>query len=106
MTCIYLIRHAESIANSLGILQGQTYDTPLSPLGIRQQKALRNRMVNTKFDKILVSPLLRANQTAIGLTGPVDLCPDILETNHGDWEGKSKNEIQQVSNNLAKFTKL
>ncbi|MEK9143344.1 MAG: histidine phosphatase family protein, partial [Patescibacteria group bacterium] len=33
MAKIYLIRHAESIANAQGIYQGQTYDTELSVRG-------------------------------------------------------------------------
>ena len=40
MTKIYLVRHAESLANAQGIYQGQTYDTPLSNLGKKQAAAL------------------------------------------------------------------
>lgn len=99
MTKIYLIRHAESIANTKGIYQGQSYDTDLSPLGKKQAKALGKRLADISFDAIYTSPLNRALQTAKTIeknhSSPVAffLERDLMETNHGNWEGKSKQEI-------------
>ena len=92
MTKIFLIRHAESLANAAGIYQGQTYDTDLSPLGRHQARALSDRFRAQNFDRVISSPLRRAVQTASGL-GRVETDTGLLETNHGAWEGLSKSEI-------------
>ena len=52
MAKIYLIRHGESIANTLSIYQGQTYDTDLSPLGNRQVYALHDYFVGKTVSAI------------------------------------------------------
>lgn len=100
MTRIYLIRHAESIANAKGIYQGQSYDSDLSPLGIKQAEALRQRFSNIPLDAIYSSPLRRTMQTARAIHAHhpnlrIETIRDLMETNHGEWEGKSKQEIEQ-----------
>lgn len=96
---IYLIRHAESIANTKGIYQGQTYDTTLSPLGEKQSEAIGNRLADIRFDAIYASPLTRTRATALSIKkhqkSPVDIRIDthLLETNHGLWEGETKQYI-------------
>lgn len=92
MTRVYLIRHAESVANTQGFYQGQTYNTPLSPLGRKQAQALKKRFVKEKFAAVYASPLKRTIQTAQFL-GEVVLDPNLIETNHGEWEGLHKDEI-------------
>ncbi len=89
---IYLARHGESIANTQGIYQGQTYDTRLSVLGAKQATALAHRFSGAGL-QIIASPLLRARLTALAVGLPM-LEPRIVETNHGAWEGKHKNEIE------------
>lgn len=99
MTKIYLIRHAESVANTQGIYQGQSYDSDLSPLGKKQANALGKRFADIPLDAIYTSPLKRALRTAKTLQQlhrvPVGLILEqsLMETNHGEWEGKSKQEI-------------
>lgn len=92
MAKIYLIRHGESIANTEGKYQGRTYDTDLSMLGQKQVQALKKRCGKIKFAHIYASPLKRTIQTAAVLGKPI-LINEILETNHGKWEGKSIKEI-------------
>jgi probable phosphoglycerate mutase len=97
MNRIFLVRHAESQANTQGVYQGQTYDTQLSPLGFLQAKALAGYLEPIRFDNIYVSPLIRTLQTIDLIvkkqnTSPV-LDRRILETNHGRWEGRTKVEI-------------
>ena len=96
MTRIYFIRHAESVANTQGVYQGQTYDTPLSPLGLKQARALAGRLSGIKFDKVYTSPLLRCCQTAGAFTSSWQADPALLETNHGAWKGRSKTDIATV----------
>lgn len=101
MAKIYLIRHAESIANTKGIYQGQTYDTGLSSLGKQQAQAVGKRLANTHLDAIYASPLTRAMQTAQAVRQfqqqAIDVVPidELKEISHGEWEGKPKNVIVQ-----------
>lgn len=99
MAKIYLVRHGESIANTMGIYQGQTYDTPLSVLGLKQAKALVIYFKDVEIKKILSSPLMRtmatAKQIADAKTIPIIKTNEIIETNHGRWEGLEKKFIEQ-----------
>ncbi|MBL7159412.1 histidine phosphatase family protein [Candidatus Microgenomates bacterium] len=98
MALFFLIRHGESIANRNGIYQGQSYDTDLSFLGIKQAEALAKRLKKFQVDKILTSPLKRTLQTAqiIAEECKTSLIIDqgLMETNHGLWEGKSIDEVK------------
>lgn len=62
ITCV---RHAQSVANREGIVQGHL-DSPLSDIGRRQAEALAGalRAEAAHFDRVVSSPLLRARQTA------------------------------------------
>lgn len=97
MAKIILVRHAESIANSQGIYQGQTYDTGLSSLGKKQAEALADKLYYFKIDKVVVSPLKRTLETASLITKKIgkdfEITSEIIETNHGDWEGQNKKWI-------------
>lgn len=104
MAKIYLIRHGESIANTLGIYQGQTYDTDLSPLGYKQVATLRDYFAGKNITKIYASPLTRtrktAHQVSLATKTGVVINHELLETNHGEWEGLPKAEIAQKWGNL------
>jgi len=94
----YFIRHAESKANTESIYQGQTYDTYLSPLGMKQAEAAAVAIGEQReIQAIFVSPLKRTFQTAaiIAQTLMVPIIPDrrLLEINHGSWEGKTVREF-------------
>lgn len=98
MEKIYLVRHAESIANSLGIYQGQSYDTDLSSRGREQARALAYRLKQIQFAAVITSPLKRTRQTAEFVAdycevATVTVEQRIIETDHGDWEGLSKEKI-------------
>jgi len=99
MAKIYLIRHGESLANTRGIYQGQTYDTQLSPLGVRQAHAVAERLRHEQIKLVITSPLTRTRQTARAIVQfhPVatNIHRQIMETNHGDWEGKRISDIKR-----------
>lgn len=94
---IYLVRHGESIANTKGIYQGQTYDTDLSALGKLQVRALAKHLADIHLDCIVSSPLKRTLQTADVVSritkAIIAVDQDIVETNHGLWEGLHKDDI-------------
>ena len=60
---LYLVRHAEPLAN-IGLAPSSHPDPRLSPRGIEQAEYLARRLKNIEFDKILVTNLSRAIQTA------------------------------------------
>ncbi len=94
---IYLVRHAESLANAQGIYQGQTYDTELSVRGNKQTQALVQCFNRIFLSRVIASPLKRTMQTAtiVALNKhlPVQVEQQLIETNHGSWEGKHKEII-------------
>jgi len=96
---IVIVRHAESIANTQGIYQGQTYDTDLSDLGKKQAKALASRLKIFGIKKVITSPLKRTHQTAKAIADEIGcevmINEKIIETNHGKWEGKHKDWIKE-----------
>ena len=104
MAKIYLVRHGESVANTKGIYQGQTYDTPLSGMCKKQVAALADYFKNIDIDKILTSPLTRTRETALKVADLKRLkiinTPEIIETNHGLWEGLEKRVILNKWPNL------
>lgn len=99
MSLIYLARHAESIANTEGIYQGHTYDTDLSLLGRKQAEVLAKELAKFKIDHIVSSPLKRTYQTAMAVSEKTGLSVEkemsIIETNHGLWEGRTKEWIKE-----------
>jgi 2,3-bisphosphoglycerate-dependent phosphoglycerate mutase len=57
---IYIIRHCEA--------KGQPSESPLTEKGFKQAKALVNFFSNTKIDRIITSPFLRAIQSVVPLS--------------------------------------
>lgn len=94
---IYLIRHAESQANTQGIYQGQTFDTGLSEKGKQQAQSLISSFQGNNIGSIFSSPCQRTYQTALPLSRvlkkPVTKDQLLLEINHGTWEGKHIGEF-------------
>jgi broad specificity phosphatase PhoE len=71
-------------------------DIPLSPRGEEQARHLRVRLGRVDFDQIVVSPLLRARQTAAlaGLEERSEVDPDLREYDYGDFEGWTRDQIE------------
>ena len=101
---VIIVRHAESVANGSGIYQGQSYDRDLSTLGRKQAVALAKRLSPLTIAKIISSPLKRSYQTALEISKltniEIQIAPLIMETNHGAWEGMSKENIKREYKNL------
>ena len=98
------VRHAESFANTEGKYQGQTYDTDLSKLGKKQAEALARRVKDLGVKKIITSPLKRTYQTAFEVSklvsSVIEVNDLVIETNHGVWEGNTKDWIKENSPGL------
>ena len=63
MPIIYLLRHAQSVANTKGILAGQDDSVELSKAGFKQAESLISYLSAIKFSKVYSSPLTRCIQT-------------------------------------------
>jgi phosphoserine phosphatase len=93
---ILLLRHGETDWNTANRLQGQR-DIPLNSTGVRQARAVADRLRETPIDRAYSSPLIRASQTAKILLGDralaLQLVTDLQEIHHGDWEGSTDAEL-------------
>lgn len=93
---LFLIRHAVSEWNEIGLIQG-CKDPGLSPKGKKQAEALGASFKAKKLDAIYSSPLTRAADTAKALakhTGAQVYYDDLLrEIAFGAWEGLTYSQI-------------
>jgi len=92
---IYLVRHGET-AWSLSRQYTGRADIPLTARGERDAVELSTHLEGLEFAQVLVSPLLRARQTAnlIGFGARVSFDPDLLEWDYGSYEGRRAAEVQ------------
>lgn len=84
---LYLLRHAESEYNRIGLLQGRI-DCNLSEEGLKQTCEKAKVFDAAKYDICFCSPLKRTLQTAQILAPNLKIiCDDrIIERSLGDWE--------------------
>lgn len=89
MTKIYLVRHAEAEGNAYRRIHGQ-YDSRITPNGLRQVEALRERFRDIPIDACYASDLNRTCVTArsVYLPKKLELRRDrrFREVNLGRWE--------------------
>ena len=95
---IYIVRHGETRANQLKIIQGQKIDEELNSEGVKQADEL-SQNIDRDFDIIFTSPLKRARQTAQiianKIKAPVIEKKEIMERDFGSLAGKTWEEIRQ-----------
>ena len=115
MPIVYLLRHAQSVANTKGILAGQDDSVELSKAGFKQAESLISYLSAIKFSKVYSSPLTRCIQTIAPFmekNSKIDFQVDnrVIEMNYGKWSGRklavlSKDpKWKNVQNNPAAFT--
>lgn len=98
MTDLFLIRHAESIANADNLLAGRI-DYPLSPAGKLDATAIAKAFaLSNQVERIWCSPLLRAQQTAspfvTACNAPLRIDDRLQEQHMGRFSGQSYAEIE------------
>lgn len=105
MTKIFLIRHGESQQNIDNVLSGVT-DIPLSERGKEQCSKLANYFEGVKIDKVFVSPLQRAKDSA-ELVFPkhkslslIEVADSLIEFNYGDYEGYKRSEYDNSNDKI------
>lgn len=95
---LWLIRHGETAWSRTGQHTGRT-DLSLTEEGCAQAKRLVSVLADVAFDKVLLSPRLRARQTAelAGVLGrglPTEIEEDLAEWDYGAYEGLTSPEIK------------
>jgi alpha-ribazole phosphatase len=93
---LYLVRHGQTDLNKARRYQGRI-DVPLNDTGMQQANNLALRLSSEPIDKIYVSPLARALETArvVNKDRNVDIMtlPELVEMDFGQLEGKTYKEI-------------
>jgi probable phosphoglycerate mutase len=96
-TRVFLVRHGATVLSAEDRYAGSV-DVALSDEGRAQARALGARLQGEALSAAYASPMSRAVDTAglivagRGLT--VAEIPELRETDHGHWEGKTREEIK------------
>ena len=102
MTTIYLIRHAQSVGNTYGIVSGHI-NIGLTRFGMNQADMIAKYFEGKKIDKIYSSDLNRTKNTImptakmLGLEITTD--EELREISLGDWEGMLYDELREICPN-------
>lgn len=94
---LYVVRHGQTDYNKANLFQGRQ-NIELNDNGLQQASELAKKLQSVIpkeeiIDKLLVSPLTRAIQTAEPISKtlsiPITLCDDLIERSYGNMEGKA-----------------
>ena len=103
---IIIVRHGKTEWNTLKKAAGQV-DIPLNEQGIEQAKETAEKLKDIPIDLIIVSPLIRARQTADiineGRNIPIKVDERVIERNLGVYEGQPNSE--PIFNEIRYYTK-
>ena len=106
MAKLILVRHGDTALNSRERYWGAS-DIKLSEDGVRQAEQLRSRLADEKIDIIYSSKLQRASHTAKIIASEhwleVIACSELRETNFGDVEGLTFDEINRRFPDLSEL---
>jgi broad specificity phosphatase PhoE len=93
---IVLIRHGETEWSRDRRHTGRT-DVPLTDAGREQARALRGRLAQRSFRRVLVSPLSRATETCelAGMGGQAERRAELVEFDYGDSEGLTTAQMRE-----------
>jgi probable phosphoglycerate mutase len=95
---IWLLRHGDTEWTEHERHTGRR-DIPLSENGHRQAQRAGRLLVGTPFASVLVSPQLRARQTAKDAHVPFarsDLCEELAEWDYGEYEGLIDDQTERL----------
>ncbi|KQY44361.1 histidine phosphatase family protein [Cellulomonas sp. Root137] len=99
MATLLLVRHGRSTANVAGILSGRAAGVDLDAVGRSQAERTAERLAAAPLVAVISSPLARCRQTARAIAEhhslPVQLEPDLLECDYGQWQGRPLKELAQ-----------
>jgi len=102
---VVLVRHGDTAWSLFGHHTGRT-DIPLTERGRQQARLLEPLLSTANFALVLSSPLRRARETCelAGLGPRMQLEPDLMEWNYGEYEGLTSKQIKRTAPNWMVFT--
>jgi broad specificity phosphatase PhoE len=93
---ILLVRHGETAANRDRLALGRA-DPPLTTRGREQAAALARRLAGSGAERVVSSPLQRAQVTATAIAATlgvsVETEPRLVEMDYGEWDQRSFSEF-------------
>ncbi|XP_072291844.1 probable fructose-2,6-bisphosphatase TIGAR A [Eucyclogobius newberryi] len=100
-----LVRHGETSYNTMGILQGQAIDSPLSDAGVKQADAAGLYLKDINFSNVYASDMLRARRTAESIVKHNSGCSDLQiisdpllkEKSFGIAEGQKVKDVKELA---------
>ncbi len=100
-----LVRHGETEWTLSGQHTGRT-DIPLTERGRKQARLLEPLLSTADFALVLSSPLQRARETCelAGLGPRMEIEPDLMEWDYGEYEGRTSKDIKRSAPNWMVFT--
>lgn len=94
-TRIFLVRHGRTALNAQGRFRGRR-DVPLDEQGLADAAEAARRLARVRLAAVYTSPLLRTRQTAEAVAAssgaPIVVEPDLIDLDHGRWEGLTPGE--------------
>ncbi|HYO43172.1 MAG TPA: histidine phosphatase family protein [Candidatus Limnocylindrales bacterium] len=96
MLTLVLTRHGLTDRSEPEQHLGQHIDISLSDAGRRQAEALSRRLAGVRFERVISSPLFRAQETAEMLSRGgirIETDPRLKEMDYGGWEGLTYEQI-------------
>jgi broad specificity phosphatase PhoE len=96
-TTVLLVRHAQSTANSAGVLGGRADGIGLDEAGLRQAEELGARLASVPIDRLVSSPSQRCRATLEPLANELGLAigddDRLAEVDSGDWTGRALKDL-------------
>ena len=92
---VYMIRHGLTYQNLCREYQGSTLNYDILPESRQLIEQRQKRGESPDIETLWVSPLVRAASTAklYFPDMPVELMPDLMEREFGEWDGKTHDEL-------------
>ena len=98
---IYMARHGQTQLNAEDRVCGRT-DVPLTQLGLQQAEKLADNAEGKNIDIIIVSPMIRARQTAQAVADrynlPMVVDERLIEQSAGEFEGMPRTNPDYMAN--------
>jgi len=95
-TRVFLVRHGATVLSAEDRYAGSV-DVALSAEGRAQAEGLGARLAGEPLAAVYASPMSRAQDTARAIVAgralPIATVPELRETDHGHWEGKTREEV-------------
>jgi broad specificity phosphatase PhoE len=87
---LHIVRHGRTAANASGLLLGRA-DPVLDDLGRAQATAVAACLPDV--DRVIASPLARAQETAAAFGRPVETDDRWIELDYGEWDGQPIGDV-------------